>query len=59
MKEFTVKARERQGTKSIDLTLPAEIRRKYSIVRGDIFKVVSSNNEGNLKITYELIYKQK
>lgn len=38
MKNYTVKARARKGTNSIDLTLPADIRKEYSISQGDIFK---------------------
>lgn len=53
----TVKARERHGTHSLDLTLPSEIRKKYSINKGDIFKVEVDENNGSLKITYTLIFK--
>lgn len=59
MKSYTVKARKRQGTKSIDLTLPADIRKEYSINTGDIFKIDPKIEEDTLKLEYTLIYQSK
>lgn len=56
MKNYTVKARQRSGTKSIDLTLPASIRNEYSINPGDIFKIIPDMENGILTLTYKLIY---
>ncbi|MDO5826431.1 MAG: hypothetical protein Q4Q22_08615 [Methanosphaera sp.] len=56
MKNYTVKARQRSGTKSIDLTLPAGIREEYSINPGDIFKIIPNMENGTLTLTYKLIY---
>lgn len=56
MKDYTVKARQRQGTKSIDLTLPADISKEYSITRGDIFKIDPVFENNTLKLEYTLIY---
>lgn len=56
MKNYTVKARQRSGTKSIDLTLPASIRNEYSINPGDIFKIIPDMENGTLTLTYKLIY---
>lgn len=59
MKNYTVKARQRQGTKSIDLTLPADISKEYSITRGDIFKIDPVLENDTLKLEYTLIYQNK
>lgn len=59
MKNYTVKARQRQGTKSIDLTLPADISKEYSITRGDIFKIDPVFENDTLKLEYTLIYQNK
>ncbi len=53
-----VKARERQGTSSLDLTLPADINKKYDLKPGDVFKVEVSQDK-EFKIIYRLIYKEK
>lgn len=58
MKDYTVKARQRQGTKSIDLTLPADISKEYSISRGDIFKIDPVFENNTLKLEYTLIYQK-
>jgi len=52
---FTVKARGRQGTASLDLTIPTEYRRKYGINEGDVF-LVEINEEDELEISYERIH---
>ena len=60
MTNHIVKSRERQGTSSLDLTLPAEIRRECSINGGDLFKVTTSTNKNlELVIEYTLIYKNE
>lgn len=59
MKNYTVKARARKGTNSIDLTLPADIRKEYSISQGDIFKIVTVIEKDTLKLEYTLIYQNK
>lgn len=60
MVNHIVKSRERQGTNSLDLTLPAEIKKEYSINGGDLFKVTVSKSENNeLIIKYTLVYKNK
>lgn len=50
-----VKARQRVGTSSMDLTVPVSIAKQYDIKPGDIF-VISCNKEGNEKL--ELIYRK-
>ena len=59
MKNYTVKARARKGTNSIDLTLPADIRKEYSISQGDIFKIDTVIEKDTLKLEYTLIYQNK
>ena len=56
MKNYTVKARQRYGSNSIDLTLPASIRKKYSINHGDIFRIKASKKNEKLTLEYKLIY---
>lgn len=52
---FTVKARGRQGTESLDLTIPAELKREHGICEGDVF-LVEVNSEGDLIIDYKRIH---
>ena len=59
MKNNIVKARERQGTSSLDLTLPADIRKEYGLSKGDVFKVEVIKEDDGFKIIYSLIYKNK
>lgn len=46
MAKITVKARERQGTNSLDLTLPSRIVKKFSLNKGDIYKVDAIEDDG-------------
>lgn len=59
MTDNIVKVRGRQGTKSLDITIPAKLSEEYNINAGDLFKVNITNENGVLKINYELIYKNK
>ena len=59
MDELTVKARKRQGTNSLDLTIPTSIVKSLGLSPGDIFKVITSKNGDKLKIEYEEIYRRK
>ena len=52
---LTVKARQRVGTSSLDLTVPVSVVEQYDIKPGDIF-VVRCSKEGNEKL--ELVYKK-
>lgn len=52
MKRITVKSRQRYGTDSLDLTLPAKIRKKYNFSDGDIFEVKVVEKEGTIQIIY-------
>ena len=59
MEEFTVKARKRQGTNSLDLTIPTKVVKEEKISNGDIFEVNVSKQDNNLKIEYKCVYKKK
>lgn len=59
MTDNFVKVRGRQGTKSLDITIPAELSKKFNIDAGDLFKVNVISNNGVVTIKYELIYKNR
>ncbi len=59
MKTYTVKARERHGTNSLDITLPAELKKEYGISKGDIFKIDVTTEDNTIKFIYTLIFKNK
>jgi len=56
---YTVKARKRQGTNSLDITIPTKIVLDEGISAGDVFEVNLSKDYNALSIEYKLIYKQK
>lgn len=58
MDNYFVKVRGRHGTNSLDITIPAKISSEYDIKAGDLFKI-TVNNDDNLIVSYELIYKAK
>lgn len=59
MKNNIVKARERHGTSSLDLTIPAKIKNNECISGGDLFKVESIIKDDKLQIIYTRIYKNE
>ncbi|WP_295591475.1 AbrB/MazE/SpoVT family DNA-binding domain-containing protein [uncultured Methanobrevibacter sp.] len=59
MSEKFVKVRGRHGTKSLDLTIPAELSAEHNIKPGDLFKVEVISDEDSITIKYQLIYKNK
>lgn len=58
MKTTTVKARSRQGTNSLDLTIPVKIVDEAKIKEGDVFTVEKLMKNGGIKLIYSLVYKQ-
>ena len=56
MTDKIVKVRGRHGTKSLDITIPAELSEKYNINAGDLFKVKIKNDNDLITIEYHLIY---
>jgi len=59
MAESTVKARKRQGTNSLDLTIPTEMVGEEDISPGDIFKVRLTKEKDSIILEYVRIYKNK
>ena len=59
MAKQTVKARERYGSNSLDLTLPSRIIKEFSLNKGDIYKVDTIEENGEFKIVYTLIFKNE
>lgn len=57
MTKLTVKARERHGSNSLDLTLPSSIIKEFSLNKGDIYKVETIEDKGEFKVVYTLIFK--
>jgi bifunctional DNA-binding transcriptional regulator/antitoxin component of YhaV-PrlF toxin-antitoxin module len=56
MSPHVVKARSRQGTRSLDLTIPVKIATGMNIKEGDVFSVEAiTNEEGKLIIIYTRI----
>jgi AbrB family looped-hinge helix DNA binding protein len=58
MEKTTVKARSRQGTKSMDLTIPAKVCEELDISPGDIFEL-TVKNDGSEILIYKRVYKFK
>ena len=49
MSEKFVKVRGRHGTKSLDLTIPAELSKEFDINAGDLFKVNITSNMSRIR----------
>ncbi|AGB03386.1 hypothetical protein [Methanoregula formicica] len=58
-KENTVKSRLHYGTNSLDLTIPTDIAKSKKINPGDVFRLIVKEEEGNLILQYERVYKTK
>lgn len=56
---FTVKARGRHGTESLDLTIPVELKREHGISEGDVFLVEIDDDSSELSIKYERIHQSE
>ncbi len=52
----TVRARERQGANSLDLTLPAKVVKKYGVDAGDVFALEVKEVDGRLVVCYTRVY---
>jgi len=55
----TVKARERHGSPSIDLTLPAEVVREYDVNPSDIFEIEVTADNDELTLSYKRVYESE
>ena len=61
MKKSSIIARKHYGSKSLDLTIPVEIREKFNINEGDVFILEIETNQNQteeLTLKYKRIYKQ-
>lgn len=54
-----VKARRHYGSESLNLTIPAEVRRELEINIGDVFVVEHEHDEDALILKYRRILKNK
>lgn len=52
----TVKARERHGSPSLDLTIPAEVVREQDVNAGDVFEITFESDNDDLVLTYKRVY---
>lgn len=53
---YNVKARVHHGSESLDLTIPAELKREQGISAGDVFLVDTEENDGDLVLRYKRIH---
>jgi UDP-N-acetylmuramate-alanine ligase len=53
---YNVKAREHHGSESLDITIPAELKREYEISPGDVFLVEADESDNQLVLRYERIH---
>jgi len=58
-KEFIVKSRLHHGSTTLDLTIPSDVVKSKGINPGDVFRLVTKEEEGNLVLQYERVYKTK
>ena len=52
----TVRARERQGARSLDLTIPVAVIDEFNVATGDVFAVSISGKGDNLTLSYRRVY---
>jgi hypothetical protein len=55
----TVRARKRQGSNSLDLTVPTKVARSYEIRQGDIFEIDAILDRGEVKLIYKRVYRKR
>lgn len=53
----TVKVRGRSGTRSLDLTIPAEVADSLGIRAGDLMELSAGPESGTPELKYRRIYK--
>lgn len=57
MAKKTVKVRGREGTATMDLSIPASISQKYDVEQGDVFTIDAETDEdGQLVLHYTRVY---
>lgn len=53
----TVKVRGREGTATMDISIPASVTREYDVEQGDVFALETDlDDEGQLVLTYTRVY---
>ena len=52
----TVKAREKQGARSLDLTVPAAVVDEFKVSSGDVFAITIDEGSEELILTYRRVY---
>ena len=55
----TVRARRRQGSSSLDLTVPSKVSKDYEIRQGDIFEIEAILDRSDVKLTYKRVYRKR
>ena len=58
-KENIVKSRFHHGSNSLDLTIPSDVVKSKGINPGDVFRLITKEEKGNLILQYERVYKTK
>lgn len=56
---YNVKARVHHGSESLDLTIPAELKREQEISAGDVFLVDTEEEGGDLVLKYKRIHQSE
>lgn len=57
MAKKTVKVRGREGTATMDISIPAAITREYDVERGDVFSVeTETDDKGRLIVQFTRVY---
>lgn len=55
----TVRARKRQGSNSLDLTIPSRVCKNYEVKQGDIFEIDALLDKGDIRLTYRRVYRRR
>lgn len=57
MAKKTVKARGREGTATMDLSIPAQVTREHDVEPGDVFAIdIETDERGQLVLKYTRVY---
>jgi hypothetical protein len=52
----TVRARERQGARSLDLTIPVAVIDEFNVATGDVFAISIDGKGDELTLRYRRVY---
>lgn len=56
---YNVKARVHHGSESLDITIPAELKREHGITAGDVFIVEADDEDEDLVLRYKRIHQNQ